>query len=166
MTVTVTSTSAMAEHTNGGLDLSNNTITFEMTYDNLVLASGYESWSPLTADLIDQYPDLDGGVGMASFNLADISGPAGDAGTLTVNGTDYSFTDLTDIPGASWSWTVLDAIDGANSETVVWDYTSGDYRLSTVFAEFGVVSPSQIPEPSSLILIGLGSLGLISRRRR
>jgi len=64
---------------------------------------------------------------------------------------------------------VFDLLGGATLADVIDDINDGTLRIGlhiTGFADEGSESFVNVPEPATLILLGLGSLALIGRRRR
>jgi len=151
MNLTVSATSAISMHSNGGIDLTNNNITFSSSVSNLALASGYSI--------------VDNTSGISTFTMFDNT-DADDAGVITIDGTSTTWTDRSEIPGNDGNWNILTNIDPDNSyryDTVEMTYTSGDYRITRMDSTFAFTS---VPEPSSAALLGLGGLSLLARRKR
>jgi hypothetical protein len=56
--------------------------------------------------------------------------------------------------------------DGLISDVGIWDYTLSSTQVTGLFTSPSSTSPSTTPEPSSLVLLGSGMLGLAGAARR
>lgn len=87
--------------------------------------------------------------------------------TLPVNNSDTWLLALTDLTGGSGGYDeAFIRISSTNPLIYAGTSFSGNFPGGVFSAQNRVFTFSAIPEPSSAILLGLGSLGLVTRRRR
>lgn len=108
--------------------------------------------------VFDTGNDIDGIGGNASASIA-YTGPGGSIGSVIL-GDDSNLNVGED--GSFFGFTSTSAI-----ETITLTKTTvNDGNDNWAFDEFNVISTAAIPEPSSIVLLGLGGLALIMRRRK
>ena len=94
---------------------------------------------------------------------ANVSGGGFLSATFDVGGTLYTTVfDTTDAPQAGWKeLTLTHTITNTGNLSLRFDDVSGAPWLDSI----GNVTSSAIPEPSALLLLSIGALGLLRRRR-
>ncbi len=154
-----------------------------LTVDSGTLSGGRTSWAD-TAVTIN-----DGGTVLLRLSQWAITGSTivtlNEGGTFKIqNGTAFGgwyapsatasnadFTGIIDFCGGEW------ILDGDDTAAVTWHLNNGNFRVNgeaatsenlviTYDADTDLTTVAAIPEPATLILLGLGSCVLASRRRR
>lgn len=115
--------------------------------------------------------DVDVDAGTAGDEFSWVSVGSGDlTGVTSFTLSDLDFDDGYDIIGFEVYSTILTGLSfsfTADSMTVSWD-PIGAFEPSTVLTGQYLTAPAAVPLPASapLILMGLGALGLVGRRRK
>ena len=122
-------------------------LTFTFSYSNLSLAAGYSL----------------GDAGLNTLTLRDAADAGSDTGTISFNGgVATAWNTVSELPG-NVGGANFTAFTGAPYDSYTITYTGGDYMTTAAFASMSI---TQVPEPTSAALLGLGGLALVTRRKR
>ena len=131
-------------------------------------AADFESGGTLVGDLLSAGPlgfDAEGNLFVGGGDFFGASPDAGYAGLIAADAVGSVFVTADSSPAVLRKFvSPQSTVDGFQSP--IWTYNDATGELYLRYFGDGTVSVYAVPEPSSLALLGLGSLALLARRRR